>query len=330
MAAGKVKLTLMIDKRTNKVLFAEAGKDFVDILFNLLSLPIGAFVNILSNASMVNCIGNLYKSLENLNEDYLQSKQSKNHLLNPQSAANYVNNAPPVLQLYICECNHWFMTDDLNTLCPECQAQMQSQVKFVGSNKANAATASEDGIVKKSYTYMVTNDLSVTPISLAASIARIQKGLLSSVSMSTKKADPKAQAAKVAKAVKSGPTFKKKAKKMRTSVTFHRPKTLKKDRSPKYPRISAPPRNKLDHYQILKYPLTTESAMKKIEDNNTLVFIVDIRADKKKIKDAVKKMYDIQTKKVNTLIRPDGTKKAYVRLTPDYDALDVANKIGII
>ncbi|KAE8733769.1 60S ribosomal protein L23a [Hibiscus syriacus] len=88
------------------------------------------------------------------------------------------------------------------------------------------------------------------------------------------------------------------------------PRTLKKDRNPKYPRTSAPPRNKLDHYQILKFPLTTESAMKKIEDNNTLVFIVDIRADKKKIKDAVKKMYDIQAKKVNTLIRPDGTKKA--------------------
>ena len=28
--------------------------------------------------------------------------------------------------------------------------------------------------------------------------------------------------------------------------------------------------------------------------------------------------------------RPDGQKKAYVRLAPDYDALDVANKIGII
>ncbi|KAL5702775.1 60S ribosomal protein L23A [Ranunculus cassubicifolius] len=133
-----------------------------------------------------------------------------------------------------------------------------------------------------------------------------------------KKGDPKAQASKAAKAVKSGAsTLKKTIKKIRTS----------KARAPKYPRISATPRNKLDHYQILKYPLTTESAMKKIEDNNTLVFIVDIRADKKKIKAAVKKMYDIQTKKVNTLIRPDGTKKAYVRLTPDYDALDVANKI---
>jgi len=123
---------------------------------------------------------------------------------------------------------------------------------------------------------------------------------------------------------------KKLWRKERTSVTFHRPKTLKRARVPKYPRLSAPSRNKLDHYEVLKYPLTTESAMKKIEDNNTLVFIVDVRADKKKIKEAVKKMYDIQTKKVNTLIRPDGAKKAYVRLTADYDALDVANKIGII
>ncbi|RZC92582.1 hypothetical protein C5167_029360 [Papaver somniferum] len=80
-------------------------------------------------------------------------------------------------------------------------------------------------------------------------------------------------------------------------------KVLQKARNPKYPRISAPPRNKLDHYQILKYTLTTESAMKKIEDNNTLVFIVDIHADKKIIKDVVKKTYNIQTEKVNTLIR---------------------------
>ncbi|KAK7404615.1 hypothetical protein VNO78_05570 [Psophocarpus tetragonolobus] len=73
---------------------------------------------------------------------------------------------------------------------------------------------------------------------------------------SSKKSDPKAQALKTAKAMKSSAIFKKKAKKIRTSVTFQRPKTLKKDRNPKYPRSSAPPRNKLDHYHILKYPLT--------------------------------------------------------------------------
>ena len=81
---------------------------------------------------------------------------------------------------------------------------------------------------------------------------------------------------------------------------------------------------------MLKFPLTTESANQKIEENNTLVFIVDVRATKKQIKAAVNRMYDIQCEKVNTLIRPDGQKKAYVRLIADYDALDVANKIGII
>ena len=86
----------------------------------------------------------------------------------------------------------------------------------------------------------------------------------------------------------------------------------------------------MDKYRVIKFPLTTESAMKKIEDNNTLVFIVDLKANKRQIKAAVKSMYEIQCAKVNTLIRPDGQKKAYVRLTLDYDALDVANRIGII
>ena len=43
--------------------------------------------------------------------------------------------------------------------------------------------------------------------------------------------------------------------------------------------------------------------MKKIEDNNTLVFIVDKRANKVTIKQSVKKLYDIEVLKVNTVIR---------------------------
>merc|ERR1739848_150230 len=119
-------------------------------------------------------------------------------------------------------------------------------------------------------------------------------------------------------------------KKVRTSVKFYIPKTLQLPRNPKYPRKSTPKRNKMDAYTIIKNPLTTESAMKKIEDNNTLVFICDIKSNKHQIKAAVKKLYDINVSKVNTLVRPTGDKKAYVRLAPDYDALDVANKIGII
>lgn len=70
--------------------------------------------------------------------------------------------------------------------------------------------------------------------------------------------------------------------------------------------------------------------MKKIEENNTLVFICHVQANKQQIKDAVKKLYDLDVAKINTLIRPDGTKKAYVRLPADVEALDVANKYGFI
>ncbi|XP_064221806.1 large ribosomal subunit protein uL23-like [Aotus nancymaae] len=141
------------------------------------------------------------------------------------------------------------------------------------------------------------------------------------------KAEAKAKALKAKKAVLKGVhSHKKKI----TSPTFRRPKTLQFRRQPRYPRKSAPRRNKLDHYAIIKFPLTTESTTKKIEDNNTLVFIVDVKANKHQIKQAVKKLYDIDAAEFNTLIRPDGEKKAYVQLAPDYDALDIANKIGII
>ncbi|KAJ2668670.1 60S ribosomal protein L25 [Coemansia spiralis] len=137
----------------------------------------------------------------------------------------------------------------------------------------------------------------------------------------------KAQAARKAalKGVQS-----KKVKKVRTSATFHLPKTLRLARTPKYTRKAIPGFAKLDQYSVLRQPLNTETAMKNIEDYNTLVFLVDVRANKRHIKDAVKKLYDVDAAKINTLIRPDGVKKAYIRLPADVDALDVANKIGFI
>eukprot|EP00158_Paraphelidium_tribonemae_P009164 Partr_v1_DN28791_c2_g1_i2_m61901 putative Ribosomal protein len=120
------------------------------------------------------------------------------------------------------------------------------------------------------------------------------------------------------------------SRKIRTTTQFRRPKTLKLARNPRYPRTSLPRTPRLDQFSVLKFPLATESAMKKIEKCNTLVFIVEVTANKKHIKDAIKRMYDVDAEKVNTLIRPDGTKKAYIRLSADVEALDVANKIGFI
>merc|ERR1719263_684541 len=124
------------------------------------------------------------------------------------------------------------------------------------------------------------------------------------------------KASKVAKAVKQ--TISRKVSKVRKNVHFFLPKTLAKKRDPKYVRKSVTrATDKLDKFRIIKYPLTTESAMKKIEEINTLVFIVDIVATQQKVKEAVKALYDVQCAKVNTLVRPDGKKKAYVKLTQE-------------
>eukprot|EP01083_Nonionella_stella_P014671 41185_1 len=139
---------------------------------------------------------------------------------------------------------------------------------------------------------------------------------------------PPKKAQKAQKAHKKGVHRQK--KKLRRTVHFRLKPTVKQIRTPKYARKSVPGKRKLDKYRIIRAPLTTEHAMKRIEDHNTLVFVCDLRATKPQIRMAVKQLYNVETAKLNTLIRPDGFKKAYVKLTPEHDALDVANRIGII
>mmetsp|Transcript_10017 Transcript_10017/g.26598 ORF Transcript_10017/g.26598 Transcript_10017/m.26598 type:complete len:146 (-) Transcript_10017:41-478(-) len=140
--------------------------------------------------------------------------------------------------------------------------------------------------------------------------------------------------AKGDKAKKAATSLKKgsgrKSTRVHTKVHFYKPNTLKLARQPKVLTKSSVPAKADTKYDIIKFPLTTESAMKKVEDDNTLVFIVNITANKRQIKNAMKSLYDVDVQKVNTLIRPDGQKKAYVRLTADQDATDLANQLGMI
>lgn len=136
------------------------------------------------------------------------------------------------------------------------------------------------------------------------------------------------KAKKTAKALTKG--SHKKSVKTRFSTRFRRPKTLKLERKPLVLKKSVPALTKMDKYRVIKYPLNTESAMKKIENNNTLVFVVDILANKKQIKKALEDLHDFKAVKINTLIRPDGTKKAYVRLSKEKDAVDIAGKLGMM
>ena len=83
---------------------------------------------------------------------------------------------------------------------------------------------------------------------------------------------------------------------------------------------------------IIKYPLISESAFNKMDNvnENALVFIVDRRATKHDIKHAFESLYKVTVVKINTLITPQGKKKAFIKLSPDHSALDLATEVGII
>ena len=86
----------------------------------------------------------------------------------------------------------------------------------------------------------------------------------------------------------------------------------------------------MDPYEVILYPLMTESASLMVERENKLVFVVNLKSTKEDVRRAVEELYEVKVEKVNIAITPDGRKKAFVKLHPDYKAVDVAIKLGIL
>ena len=82
--------------------------------------------------------------------------------------------------------------------------------------------------------------------------------------------------------------------------------------------------------EVIFYPLMTESASLMVEKDNKLIFIVNLKAGKSDVKRAVEQLYEVKVDKVTMLITPQGEKKAFVKLNPEYKASDVAIKLGIL
>ncbi len=85
----------------------------------------------------------------------------------------------------------------------------------------------------------------------------------------------------------------------------------------------------MDPNEIIISPVVTESSLEAVEKDNKLIFYVVRTANKNTIKWAVETLYEVVVEKVNTLIMPNGKKKALVRLAPEYSAAEVATNLGI-
>ncbi|XP_038679804.1 uncharacterized protein LOC119980964 [Tripterygium wilfordii] len=199
MAAPDMTMKLLIDTRGRRVLYAEAGKDVVDFLFSILSLPLGSVTRLLTLNEVVGSVGNLYHSIKDLNDAYMLPKKSKEMLLNPvlanPSAANVPlllpNNHQPSTQkpLYRCSGNGQhlafgppgpsghcvpYVSYQLNQSCPNCNNLMNSKATIVGQVEEGPSSF-KGGFVQGLVTYMIMDDLVVKPLSTISSIALFHK-----------------------------------------------------------------------------------------------------------------------------------------------------------
>jgi large subunit ribosomal protein L23 len=83
-------------------------------------------------------------------------------------------------------------------------------------------------------------------------------------------------------------------------------------------------------HDVILYPMMTERSVYMIENENKLVFIVDRKANKEDISRAVQLLYGVEAESVNTLITRKSEKKAFVKLKDQYDASDLAIRLGIL
>ncbi|KAH9624351.1 hypothetical protein KSS87_020682, partial [Heliosperma pusillum] len=178
----KLSLKLLVDSKANKVLFAEAGKDFVDFLFHILSLPVGTVVKLLNVKGMVGSIGSLYKSVESLSSEYFQADVDKDVVLKPKAAVNVplleLDDGPADNMFYRCYSHYQYVSHDPNAICPSCRSKMSTVVTYVPpQNAVNIGTTSDatGGYVKGVVTYMVMDNLEVKPMSTILGITLINK-----------------------------------------------------------------------------------------------------------------------------------------------------------
>ena len=82
--------------------------------------------------------------------------------------------------------------------------------------------------------------------------------------------------------------------------------------------------------KVIIKPVSTEKAFRMIEKENKLVFIVDPKADKNTVKQAVEKLLNVKVEKVNIIRSITGEKKAIVKLAKEYNAMDVASRLKIV
>ncbi|KAK9074318.1 hypothetical protein SSX86_006916 [Deinandra increscens subsp. villosa] len=183
---AKISIKLVVDKVNKRVVYAEADHTFVDILFSLMTIPLGTIVKLLGkfsdkNFEALGSLNNLYQSLKDIPECYLATEECKFMLLNPKNQSYYhcqnlklkIDDTEP-MKYFTCtkrDCYRFFSICN-NAKCTICGNLMNIPRCFFWPI---VRVGADGGVfVSDIATFIVTDDFSVMPYT-ATDVFRLLK-----------------------------------------------------------------------------------------------------------------------------------------------------------
>ncbi|RVW28229.1 hypothetical protein CK203_083696 [Vitis vinifera] len=161
----KMKVKLLINKSSRRVLCLEAKEDFMNLVLSFLTLPLGSIIRLLRGHSSLGSVDNLYKSVgRSKMEDFFNSTKSKDLLLNPKLPLHFSLNE----QLPLKEEDP--ITPE-SRRCADCFGKNMVYLYPWGEKlcfmnpKLSGQEARGGGFIKKETLLLINDDLTIQPLS---------------------------------------------------------------------------------------------------------------------------------------------------------------------
>ncbi|CAA0816068.1 Protein of unknown function (DUF674 [Striga hermonthica] len=165
----RIDLKVIMQKSTNKLLFAQADEDFIDFLFGLLIIPIGEVGRLLDCKTFLRNVDNLYLSAKELNNgNYIFDRESATSLVNPTLPHGYVsNNQILPLEEEKAGKMYYYQGPDARN------GDFMSDSPSMGGSCLKVTEFKFGSLFKGPRIYMVNDDLSVMPASSTSYLSNL-------------------------------------------------------------------------------------------------------------------------------------------------------------
>lgn len=177
-----IKLKLLVDMKSQKVVFAEAGKDFVDFLFNISYMPVGTMMKLLADYdSMGGCLTNIYQAIEKSSQTVMLPSLNKDDILNPKCVTFSASDLHTLSKFQtstsstfrVCKsgsstCRAPSATNVTSNSCLNCHCSYA--IGTVVEPFKIGTGVDNKGYVKGEWTYIVMDDLTVRLVSAISGV----------------------------------------------------------------------------------------------------------------------------------------------------------------